>query len=55
MKEINLNQLEELLGSVSQVENSAEITSSELIEKLNTVINISKFCLKVSNLSLGTN
>ncbi len=55
MKDISLNQLEDILGSESLGDSSSEITSSELIDQLNVVINISKYCLKISTLSLGTN
>lgn len=55
MKDISLIRLEEVLGSDCLYENKADVTCSELIDQLNVVINISKYCLKVSTLSLGTN
>lgn len=46
MKDISKILLEEILGGDSLCENNAEITSSELIDQLNVVIKISKYCLK---------
>lgn len=46
MNDNSLNQLEELLGGEALNETTTELTSSELIDQLNVIINISKYCLK---------